>query len=73
MTHRATITLDEEAYKFLLSEAKDNRSGFINELIKREKERMLNIALSKANEEEGKDRSYQDELEIWDDTMMDGV
>lgn len=73
MTHRATITLDEEAYKFLMSTAKDNRSGFINELLKREKDRALSKALIAANQEEANDVDYQEELSIWDETMDDGI
>jgi antitoxin CcdA len=73
MTYRATITLDEEAYNFLLSNAKNNRSSFINELIKREKERVLEAALAQANEEESSDPDYQAELQDWDQTMTDGL
>lgn len=73
MTHRATITLDEEAYAFLMSAARENRSGFINELLIREKERALDAALAKANEEEAQDAVYQEELRHWDGTIADGL
>lgn len=73
MTHRATITLDEEAYAFLMSAAKDNRSGYINALLKREKERALDLALAKANTEEAQDALYQSELTDWDETLTDGL
>lgn len=73
MTHRATITLDKEAYSFLLSAAKDNRSAFINELLKREKQRHLEKAILQANQEEADDPIYQEELSNWDETLADGI
>lgn len=73
MTHRTTITLDNEAYRFLMSAAKENRSGFINELLKKEKDRALSKALIAANKEEANDVEYQNELAVWDETMGDGI
>ena len=64
MTHRATITLDKEAYSFLLSTAKDNRSAFINELLIKEKQWQLEKAILQAN---------QEELSDWDETLADGI
>lgn len=73
MTHRATITLDNEAYSFLLSTAKDNRSAFINELLKKEKQRQLEKAILRANREEAADLVYQKELSLWNETLVDGI
>lgn len=73
MTHRATITLDQEAYAFLLSAAKDNRSAFINGLLKKEKLRQLEEDVLKANREEAEDLEYQQELSDWDETIEDGI
>ena len=37
MTHRTTITLDDESFAFLNNIAGDNRSAYINELLKQER------------------------------------
>jgi predicted CopG family antitoxin len=73
MTHRATITLDKEAYAFLVATASDNRSGYINTLLKKEKDRLLDEAIMKANKEEASDAAYQEEITDWDDTITDGL
>lgn len=73
MTHRATITLDQEAYAFLLSTAQNNRSAFINKLLKKEKLRQLKQDIQKANQEEANDIIYQKELCEWDETLADGL
>lgn len=41
MTHRTTITLDDEVYLFLNDIAGDNRSAYINELLKQERKNFL--------------------------------
>jgi hypothetical protein len=51
----------------------ENRSGYINELLKREKRRTLEQAILSANREEAGDQSYQVELEAWDATLDDGL
>ncbi|MBS0300089.1 MAG: CopG family transcriptional regulator [Proteobacteria bacterium] len=73
MTHRTTITLDDEAYLFLNDIAGDNRSAYINELLKQERKNFLKQALIKANQEEASDLDYQEELQAWENTLSDGL
>lgn len=73
MTHRTTITLDDEAYLFLNDIAGDNRSAYINELLKQERKNFLKQALIKANQEEADDLGYQEELKAWENTLSDGL
>ena len=73
MLNRATITLDSEAYNFLLSAGKENRSAFINDLLIEERKRQLESAILKANQEEAHDLEYQEELSDWDETLSDGI
>lgn len=73
MTHRTTITLDDEAYLFLNDIAGDNRSAYINELLKQERKNYLKQALIKANQEEADDLGYQEELKAWENTLSDGL
>ena len=73
MTHRTTITLDDEVYLFLNDIAGDNRSAYINELLKQERKNFLKQALIKANQEEAADLDYQEELQAWENTLSDGL
>ena len=73
MTHRTTITLDDESFIFLNSIAGENRSAYINELLKQERMNHLKQALLKANQEEAGDPEYQEELQEWDTALSDGL
>ena len=73
MAHRTTITLDDESFIFLNSIADENRSAYINELLKQERMNHLKQALLKANQEEAADSEYQDELKEWDTALSDGL
>ena len=73
MTHRTTITLDDDSFAFLNSVAGDNRSAYINQLLKQQRKNALKEALLKANQEEAEDASYQEELQEWDNTISDGL
>ncbi len=73
MTKRATITLDDDAYAFLEASAGDNRSAYINKLLKEEKRRVLAKQIMRANQEEASDLAYQEELMDWDVTLSDGL
>ncbi len=73
MAHRTTITLDDEAYRFLNNIAGDNRSAYINALLKLERKNFLKQALIKANQEEAIDPDYQEELKVWESTLSDGL
>ena len=73
MTNRATFTLDPEAYAFLNDAAGSNKSAFVNKLLRQEKDRMLQDAIIKANEEEANDMEYQAHLAEWDVASADGL
>ena len=73
MTHRATFTLEAEAFAFLKQMGGENRSGYINQLLKREKRRTLERAILLANLEEAGDKDYQEEVTEWDASLNDGL
>ncbi|SEP78650.1 antitoxin CcdA [Nitrosomonas ureae] len=73
MTHRMTITLDDECFAFLNNVSNNNRSAYINDLLKQERKNYLKQALLKANQEEAQDSEYQEELKEWDATLSDGL
>ena len=72
-TSRATFTLDNEAQAFLSIAAGKNKSAYLNDLLKREKQRILERAILQANQEEAEDPDYQAELAQWDITLADGL
>lgn len=73
MTHRVTITLDDETFAFLNDVASSNRSAYVNQLLKQERRNLLQTALRKANQEEAEDTNYQEELQAWESTLSDGL
>jgi len=70
---RATFTIDDDAHAFLTEVGGANRSAYINQLLKREKQRLLEAAIRKANQEEAEDLEYQKELSVWNETLSDGL
>jgi len=73
MAQRATFSLDDDIIDFLNTAGGKNKSAYINALLKREKERTLQEALLKANQEEAEDMEYQKELSVWVATLSDGL
>ena len=73
MSHRLTITLDSEAYRFLQEKGGNNRSQFINTLLKKVKQRVLEDELKRACLEEAQDKAYTGELNDWEATLGDGI
>ncbi len=73
MAHRITITLDDDSFAFLNSVAGDNRSAYINQLLKQQRKNALKETLLKANQEEAEDKSYQEGLQEWDNAISDGI
>ncbi|HNS58005.1 MAG TPA: CopG family transcriptional regulator [Nitrosomonas europaea] len=53
--------------------ASNNRSAYINQLLKQEHKNFLQAALRKVNQEEAEDTSYQEELQAWESTLSDGL
>ena len=73
MTNRATFTLDDEAHTFLIETGGKNKSAYINQLSKKERQRVFEDAILKANKEEAADPDYQEEISAWDETLSDGL
>ncbi len=73
MIERATFSLEIENLTFLNEVGGGNKSAYINELLKQEKQKILEKALLIANQEEANDSDYQDELLAWDTTLSDGI
>ncbi len=73
MTHRVTITLENDTFGFLNDAGGHNKSAFVTQLLLAEKRRRLKHALMKANQEEADDAVYHQELATWNNTLADGL
>ena len=72
MTYRTSITLDEQTYNFLMTSGIENKSAYINDLLKREQEKSLKEKILRANQEEA-DYLESQSMDDWDDTLTDGL
>jgi hypothetical protein len=72
MTRRATITLDDDVYLYLMTYAGKNKSGFINSILRNVQQATLAQQLLQANTEEANDTQYQQDCLLWDNTLLDG-
>ena len=68
MTQCVTFTLEVGAFAFLKAVAGNNKSAYINRLLKEEKQRQLEQALLQANQEEAESETSQEELSAWIET-----
>jgi hypothetical protein len=72
MSTKVSITLDDDVLSFVDGRT-DNRSGFINEVLAREKKRILLQELEAAYIEQSSDPVFQEEFAAWDVTVGDGI
>ena len=72
MSIQIRITLDEELVNFLDQKA-SNRSQFINQLLAEEQKRELAEQLARSYQEQEKDSTFQEEIQLWDSTVGDGL
>jgi antitoxin CcdA len=72
MTHRTTVTITDEAFAFLQTQAGRNRSAYINQLLQAERQRLLAAAIAVANREEAEE-AYQEDLLPWTAALSDGL
>lgn len=73
MMLKKTFSIEEEIYEYLQEIAGKNKSAYINNLIKKEKQSALEQEIIQANLEEAEDIEYQKELADWDITLSDGL
>jgi hypothetical protein len=72
MNKKVSITLDSEVLDFV-DQSTSNRSSFINDILWKEKKRVLMKELDDAYKEQVRDPAFQDEVSVWDVTMEDGL
>jgi hypothetical protein len=72
MSKKISITLDEEVLEFV-DRLGNNRSGSINEILAREKQRVLMQELATAYQQQDNDPEFRSEQQTWDMTVGDGL
>ena len=72
MKLKIAITLDPDVLKFLDSQAEDNRSDYINSILKNKQEELLRLQTITALQEDASDPEYLAELKAWDTVAGDG-
>lgn len=72
MSKKVSITLDDEVLEFV-DRLASNRSSFINEILSKEKQRVLMKELEDAYKEQANDPEFQEEISVWDVTVGDGL
>jgi hypothetical protein len=72
MSAKVSITLDDEVLRFVDTRS-NNRSSFINEILWREKQRILLEELEQAYIEQSADPEFQAECQVWEAVVHDGL
>lgn len=71
-TKRVSLTLDDAVVEFVDGQS-DNRSSYINEILRNEQRRQFLAALGDAYEEQANDPEFQRENDLWNVTVGDGL
>lgn len=72
MSKKVSITLDDEVLDFVDQRA-ENRSSFINHLLREHKEKVFLEELEEAYREQSSDPEFREEVSVWDATVGDGL
>ncbi|WP_404789587.1 hypothetical protein [Altericista sp. CCNU0014] len=72
MSKKVSITLDDEVLSFV-DRLASNRSSFINDVLLKEKQRILRKELEDAYKEQSCDPAFQEEMSVWDVAVGDGL
>ena len=72
MSKKVSITLDDTILDFV-DRLASNRSSFINEILWKEKRRIMMQELENAYKEQGSDPDFQEEISVWDVAVGDGL
>lgn len=73
MSKRLTISIDDEVYDYLEHAAGDNRSAFINELLRQHHLAEMKARMVRGLQEDAQDPEYQEEIAAWDAAVSDGL
>ena len=72
MSKRITITLDQEVLTYLDSKT-NNRSSWINEIIKQKQQQELIALLEEGYKQMSNNPEIREEISVWDSVAGDGL
>ena len=70
---KKTISLQPDVWEYICSQAKDNTSAFINEALRDYGRRQRQRSLVKGYKAMSSQRQLQEDLTLWDTTLLDGL
>ena len=73
MKQKIAVTLEADLVTFLDTQANGNRSGYLNSLLARERQKTLAAELIAALQQDVRDPEYQAEITAWDSVTGDGI
>jgi metal-responsive CopG/Arc/MetJ family transcriptional regulator len=73
MKKKIAVTLDSDLVAFLDKVARNNRSDYVNTLLRKHRQHILETQLISALKSEAEDADYQQEIELWDRVVGDGI
>jgi metal-responsive CopG/Arc/MetJ family transcriptional regulator len=72
MSKKVSITLDDEVLSFV-DRLASNRSSFINDILWKERQKILRKELESAYKAQANDPMFQEEILVWEVTVDDGL
>jgi Arc/MetJ-type ribon-helix-helix transcriptional regulator len=78
LAKKVTITLDDEILAFVdrqaaIGQMNGNRSAFINAVLREAQRKYLEAELQAAYQRDAQDKTYRDEVAVWDVVVGDGI
>ena len=70
---KKTISLQPDVWEYVSSQAKDNTSAFINEVLRDYGRRHLQRKLAEGYRAMSSQEQLQGDLALWDTTLLDGL
>jgi hypothetical protein len=70
---KKTISLQSDVWDYVSSQAEDNVSAFINEALRDYSRRQRQRNLAKGYRAMASQKQLQEDLALWDTTLMDGL
>ncbi len=70
---KITIILEDDILQFIDSQLEDNRSTYINAVLKEHRRCELESQMITALQEDAQNSEYQAEIAAWDNVVSDGI
>lgn len=73
MTKQVMIDLDDEVLVFLDRHSGGNRSEYINQLLRKQRQSAIEAELAAAHQQDAQNPEYRAEIALWDAVVGDGI